>query len=332
MGDQGNSPSPQPSPARGEGVSRARTFTSDAIVLRRMDFGEADRILTVLTPYHGKLRLLAKGVRRPGSRMAGHLELFVHARVQVARGRSLDLMNQAVTLEAHRAVREDMTKAAHAFYLAELVDGFLEEGDHHPSLFSLLLEALDGLEEGTADEGQGPEARGQGSGTAPTTPPTAGGVVREEGRSSVLSLQSSNLPLLDRQFELHLLAAVGFRPQLTECVSCRAELKPETNGYSVKLGGVLCPDCFAGQPATKGIRPDVLKLLRYLQRTSSVGRITLAVPEWVLREAEQVLREQLEFALERRLRAADFLRQVGGPTAGGGEGTPRVAPPQGTGS
>src|SRR5437870_2294999 len=247
---------------------RARTFTTDAIVLRRMDFSEADRILTVITPYHGKLRLLAKGVRRPGSRMGGHLELFVHARVQVARGRSLDLVNQAMTVNAHRGVREDIVKAAHAFHIAELVDGFLEESDNHPPVFPLLLDALGGLSEGT------------------------------------------NLPLLDRQFELHLLGAVGFRPQLIECVSCRAELKPETNGYSVKLGGVLCPECFAGQSSARGILPDVLKLLRYLQRTAPTGHTTLAAPDRVLREAEQILREQMEYALERRLRAADFLRRV----------------------
>jgi DNA repair protein RecO (recombination protein O) len=276
-----------------------------------MDFSEADRILTVLTPYHGKLRLLAKGVRRPGSRMGGHLELFVHAKVQVARGRSLDLVNQAVTVDAHRAVREDIVKAAHAFHIAELVDGFLEENDNHPSVFQLLLDALSGLEEGL-DGGATPSPHPlpEGEGTLAPLPLGEAGRRPAGPRTGEGAPSASNLSLLDRQFELHLLGAVGFRPQLTECVFCRAELKPETNGYSVKLGGVLCPDCFASQPSARGILPDALKLLRYLQRTVPTGHMTLAAPDRVLREAEQVLREQMEFALERRLRAADFLRRV----------------------
>lgn len=249
--------------------AHARTFTTEAIALRRMDFGEADRVLTVLTPFHGKLRLLAKGVRRPTSRMAGHLEPFVHSQIQVARGRSLDLVNQAVTIAPYRAVREDMVRAARAFHFAELVDGFLEEGDHHARVFPLLLEGLEGLERG-------------------------------EDRTGVI----------DRHFELHLLAAVGFRPELTSCVVCRAELQPVMNGYSSSLGGALCPDCFAAQPSARGIHPDALKLVRYLQRTAGVGRVSVVVPDRLLRAVEQILRDQIEFVLERRLRAADFVRRV----------------------
>ena len=80
-------------------MAKERTYIAEALVLRRSDFLEADRRLTLLTPDRGRLNVVAKGVRRPTSRMAGHLELFTLARVFVVRRRSLDLVVQAETVE-----------------------------------------------------------------------------------------------------------------------------------------------------------------------------------------------------------------------------------------
>ena len=76
-------------------LRRERVFRTEAIVLRRTDFGEADRLLTVFTPERGKLRLIAKGARKPTSRKSGHVELFSYGHFLVAVGRDLDLVTQA---------------------------------------------------------------------------------------------------------------------------------------------------------------------------------------------------------------------------------------------
>jgi DNA repair protein RecO (recombination protein O) len=122
---------------------RERIYRTEAIVLRRSDFGEADRLLTVLTPYLGKLRLLAKGARKPTSRKAGHLELFTRTQLLVARGRNLDIVTQAQTIEPHRALRDDLWRMSHAYYVAELVDSFSEEQAENELLYQLLSDALD---------------------------------------------------------------------------------------------------------------------------------------------------------------------------------------------
>jgi recombinational DNA repair protein (RecF pathway) len=70
-------------------VDRERLYRTEAIVLRRSDLGEADRLLTLYTPEWGKLRVIAKGVRKPTSRKSGHVELFTHSRLLIARGRNL---------------------------------------------------------------------------------------------------------------------------------------------------------------------------------------------------------------------------------------------------
>ena len=119
-----------------------RLYRTDAIILRRTDFGEADRLLTVLTPARGKIRLLAKGVRKISSRKAGHIELFTLSNLLMARGRTWDIISQAEIVEAYRPIREDLTKTSHAYYLAELVDRFIEEHDPNEPLYQLLALAL----------------------------------------------------------------------------------------------------------------------------------------------------------------------------------------------
>ncbi|MCB0166614.1 MAG: DNA repair protein RecO [Anaerolineae bacterium] len=122
--------------------SNERLYRTDAIILRRTDFGEADRLLTVFTPERGKLRLLAKGARKITSRKAGHIELFTLSNLFVATGRTWDIISQAEIVEAYRGLREDLAKTGHAYYLAELVDRFTEEHDPHQPLYELLALAL----------------------------------------------------------------------------------------------------------------------------------------------------------------------------------------------
>lgn len=127
-------------------VNKDRLYRTDAIILRRADFGEADRIITVLTPDRGKIRLLAKGVRKTTSRKAGHVELFMLTNLLVARGRTWDIISQAEIVETYRHLREDLDKTSQAYYVAELVDRFLEEHDPNQPLFELLAVTLARLE------------------------------------------------------------------------------------------------------------------------------------------------------------------------------------------
>ncbi|MBN1217373.1 MAG: DNA repair protein RecO [Anaerolineae bacterium] len=119
-----------------------RLYRTDAIILRRSDFGEADRLLTVFTPERGKLRLLAKGVRKTTSRKAGHVELFMLTDMLVAQGHTWDIISQAEIVEPYRDLRDDLERTGHAYYLAELADRFTEEHDPNRPLFELLAVTL----------------------------------------------------------------------------------------------------------------------------------------------------------------------------------------------
>jgi len=128
--------------------ARLRLYRTEGVVLRRSDVGEADRLLTLYTPDRGKIRLLAKGVRRPGSRLAGHVELLAHSTFLVARGRNLDIITQAQTRQAFAALRQDLERIGWGCYMAELLERMAPEQEENYPAYLLLLEALDLLDRG----------------------------------------------------------------------------------------------------------------------------------------------------------------------------------------
>jgi len=119
-----------------------RLYRTQAIVLRRHDLGEADRILTLYTRDYGKLRVVARGVRKPSSRKAGHLELFMCADLLISRGRSLDVISQAEMIDAFLPLRQDLVRAVYASHFVELLDAFTEEGDESHDLYKLISNGL----------------------------------------------------------------------------------------------------------------------------------------------------------------------------------------------
>lgn len=126
-------------------MARERTYIAEALILRRSDFQEADRRLTLLTPDRGRLSVVAKGVRRPNSRMAGHLELFTLAKVFVVRRRSLDLVVQAETVQTFPEMRTDLQRLPYAYQAAEAALILVEEEVESPAEFVLLVKALGAL-------------------------------------------------------------------------------------------------------------------------------------------------------------------------------------------
>jgi DNA repair protein RecO (recombination protein O) len=127
-----------------------RVYKTEAIVLRQRKLGEADKIITLYTPNYGKLEAVAKGVRRPKSRLAGHLEVLTYTSAMLAQGRNLDVVTQAQAVEVFVSLREDLHRLSRALYTAELVDRFSPEGAESYHIFQLLLATLRRLAEGAA--------------------------------------------------------------------------------------------------------------------------------------------------------------------------------------
>ena len=110
--------------------------------MRRVDFGEADRLLTLFSREHGKIKAIAKGARKPQSRKTGHVELFMRSKFFIAKGRDLDIITQAESIEPYAALRADLVRMTYASYAVELLDRFTVEEDKHSGLYDLLVEGL----------------------------------------------------------------------------------------------------------------------------------------------------------------------------------------------
>jgi DNA repair protein RecO (recombination protein O) len=122
-----------------------RSLKVEAIVLRHADWGEADRLVTIYSREEGKLRAIAKGVRKMRSRKAGHLEPFTRVKLLLAKGHDLWIITQAEAVNLHSPIRESLDLTAQAAYVVELLDRFTYEEGANWHLYKLLADTLEQL-------------------------------------------------------------------------------------------------------------------------------------------------------------------------------------------
>jgi DNA repair protein RecO (recombination protein O) len=266
-------------------MSQPHSYSAEAIVLKHSDLGEADRIVTLFTPYKGKVRAVAKGTRRPISKKAGHLELLCYSRLHLAQGRNLDIITQAQSIENFVHLRNQLWHMTCGFYLAELVERFIEDDAPHLDVYNLLLETLRTLDS-HAQEAQHSKTQEMGD----------------------RAISNDRMQLLLHYFEIYLLSFIGYEPVLRSCVHCKAELLPRENGFNPSLGGALCPDC--SHLWSQALSMNALKVLRLLQRTEWPLIPHFRFERSVQAEVKAATHSLLRFHLERDLKSWSFLEML----------------------
>jgi len=121
-------------------------YRDEGVVLRTIRLGEADRIVTMITKGHGKVRAVAKGVRRTKSKFGGRLEPLSHVAMLCWQGRELDIVNQAEVTDTFRVVREDLGRVAKAYTVLEVADQISQERHANPRLYDMVVGALRALD------------------------------------------------------------------------------------------------------------------------------------------------------------------------------------------
>jgi DNA repair protein RecO (recombination protein O) len=130
----------------------SRSFRVEAIVLKHSDYGEADRFLSLYTLQRGKLRAIAKGVRKMHSRKAGHVEPFTRVSLQLATGRNLYIVSQAEAVDSYVNLRDDLELVGYASYVIEILDKFTYEEEENTPVFRLTADTLARLDRGDEAE------------------------------------------------------------------------------------------------------------------------------------------------------------------------------------
>ncbi|MFC2066408.1 DNA repair protein RecO [Chloroflexota bacterium] len=126
-------------------MPQPRNYQTEAIIIKKTKLGEADSILTLYTPNMGKIQGFAKSLRKPKSRLAGHLELLTHSQVSLARGRNLDTITGSQTINSFLPLKSDLWLMSCALYAIELINQFTADHVENYPLFHLLLETLEQL-------------------------------------------------------------------------------------------------------------------------------------------------------------------------------------------
>lgn len=123
------------------------SYKTSGIVLKSINLGEADKILTIFTECLGKVRVIAKGIRRVKSHMAGALEPFILSDLQLYEGKTFYTVTGAVIKKIFLKSHNDLNKIAKLFYLGELIDRFEEENQKSLPIFDLLVQTLEVVEQ-----------------------------------------------------------------------------------------------------------------------------------------------------------------------------------------
>jgi len=118
------------------------TYSAEAIILRRANFGEADQIVTLLTRFKGKLPAVAKGVRRLNSRKGGNLDLFNLVKMHLAETKSMDIITEVDLVSAWPVLKEDLDKITQAYQVVETVDKFLTDNQESAEVFRMVKDTL----------------------------------------------------------------------------------------------------------------------------------------------------------------------------------------------
>ena len=129
-----------------------RMYRAEALVLKNMPLGEADLLVTLFSREAGKLRAVAKGARRSTAKLVGHLEPLTLTRLALSRGRTLDVISQAETLQNFTPLKSSLTAISRGLQVAELVDGFGSEASPNEPLYDLARSTLESIGESPEDE------------------------------------------------------------------------------------------------------------------------------------------------------------------------------------
>jgi len=242
-----------------------RAYSTEAVVLRSIRLGEADRVLHLYTRANGRVGAVAKGVRKTLSRFGGRLELLSHVDLVLHRGRSdLETVTGVQLVDSHRGTREDYYRFSVGMIGAESMLRLFPEQEANERAFGAVTRFLELLDES-------PHAA-----VTPTLDP------------------------LGLAFQLKLLWLSGYLPHVSGCAECGAAGEPLV-GYSPKAGGAVCARC-AGPAEALALSPDGVAGITALLAQPLADAVPLGLPERARRDALRVVTASYEYHGGFRLR------------------------------
>ncbi len=254
-------------------------FTGAAILLRRIEYGDQDLILTFLTPEGGKVSAIGKSAKRSVKRFGGILEPFSLLQVVLKQGRGgLPILQEAALRSAFFHIRGDIRKTAYASYWTELVYDWAEEGAAQDALYGLLCHVLHGLDAGAVP-------------------------------ASVLSIL----------FQMRFAALTGFCPELSHCNGCGIPMEAIPARrilFDIPGGGIRCGTCGAHTPRKTALSKGTIKNLLWTCRGDYGRACRVRLSEPSIREGLAFLETFIPYHMGKRPKSLAFLQKIRGTANG----------------
>ena len=267
--------------SKGEGViwsfARMALITTEAIALKSLRWGEADRIVTFFSDKLGKVRGIARGARKMKSPFGGALEPFTSVNLTLfdRRNDSLATISNIDIVESPAALREDLARMTAAARMVSLVDGIAAERDRSQELFHTLRDGLRAL------------------------------------------AQSDDYALITLIFQIHVLTHTGFCPQMDHCATCGKDFDRRMPRFSPLAGGLLCPACDqASWDYCFPMLPGSIAFVQQARRLRFAVALRLNAEGQIRRELENMIDTYAGTVVGKRLPPMDFLAAEPSPVYG----------------
>ncbi len=249
-------------------------FSTPAILLHKLDYGDFDLILTFLSLERGKISLIAKSAKKSTKRFAGILELFSLIEVvgSKSKRRGLPVLQEAVLQSPFSTIRDDIKKTAYASYWCELINKWVEENRKQVQLYHLLKHVLNQLDSGAA--------------------------------------AATELSIL---FQMRLLNLSGHTPNLKQCAQCQKELEVILRSrvaFDIARGGILCDECTAGAGGRMRLSKGTIKQLKWVESGDLKKASRIRFGPQALEEGLDFLEAFVPYILGLQPQSLKFLKQI----------------------
>lgn len=251
----------------------SKTYKAKGIIIRRFNVGEADRLLDVYTPNLGRIRVKAKSVRRPQSKLGGHLEIFSEVDFVIAKGRAVaGIVTGARCLQDFSQIKDDLTKTSIAYYFCELIFWLTQEEYKDTKLYDHLYQALWILDQGNFSQ------------------------------DFIKDLFLSNV-------EMIFLARLGYKPELFKSSMSNQNLRKESKYFfSLVDGGVILGS--EKKESCYSVSSDEIKILRLLVIDLVEPSRWQKIPSALAKNVHKIVRAFVHYTLERNLKTENFVKLV----------------------
>lgn len=245
---------------------------TEAVVLKSIKFGDTSRIATLYTKDYGKVKVIAKGIRTPKSKMAGALQTFAHIQSIFYKKRTSEiyLLSQADIIDAHQSLSKDLNRYVFASAAFELLDRLITGEESNPQIFDLTLHTL----------------------------------------SAFKSCPEESIEKSFVYFALKLTEILGYKPKLDRCISCNRSPLGRIILFSPEKGGIICRSCAKGDQAYLRLSKDSADSALKLQSVKTEKLDTYNIPKEHLKEISDVILSLLDYHTGggKDLKSLEFLK------------------------